>query len=94
MARDAKAQGSDSLNHDIILNRALCIIDDDIKGFGGSGVDVFGLSKPNKHLTSEFGSTEMSKELSYNQDELRNFIQVNQPKLNRDQSAITNSILY
>ena len=36
----------------------------------------------------------MSKELSYNQDELRNFIQVNQPKLNRDQSAITNSILY
>ena len=86
MAWNAKARGSDSLNHDIILNRALCIINDNIISFGGLGVETFGLPKPSKLMISEFGSTEMSKELSYNQDEFCNFTQTHEPKLNGDQS--------
>ena len=94
MAWNAKAQGPDSLYHDIILNRALCIINDNIISFGGSGVEAFGLPKPSKLMISEFGSTEMSKELSYNQDEFCNFTQTHEPKLNGDQSTIYYAILH
>ena len=45
-------------------------------------------------MISEFGSTEMSKELSYNQDEFCNFTQTHEPKLNGDQSTKYYAILH